>query len=110
MSLEYQINGIQQLERESIDRATTTLERAFSSDPMFSWIFPDPTRRSQSLQRFNRVPLEYGLRYGHVMQVNDGRGLPSGSLPAARSRWAAWYAAACCPYHFRLDSGHSQSS
>jgi ribosomal protein S18 acetylase RimI-like enzyme len=75
VTLERQINGIKQLEREIMDRATITLERAFSTDPMFSWIFPDPTRRPQSLQRFNRVPLEYGLRYGHVTQVNDGRAI-----------------------------------
>jgi hypothetical protein len=60
MSLERQINGIKRLEREIMDRATITLERAFSTDPMFSWIVPDPIRRSQSLRRFNRVPLEYG--------------------------------------------------
>ena len=66
------MDGINSLKREHMDRATTTLERAFSTDPMFTWIFPDPTRRPQSLQRFNRVALEYGLRYGHVTQSDDG--------------------------------------
>ena len=47
-------------------------ERAFSTDPLFTWLFPDPTRRAQSLRRLNRVPLEYGLLYGHVTQSDDG--------------------------------------
>ena len=66
------MDGIELLRREVMDRATITLERAFSTDPMFTWIFPDPRRRSQSLRRLNRVPLEYGLRYGHVTQSDDG--------------------------------------
>lgn len=66
------MDGIEPLKREVMDRATITLERAFSTDPMFTWIFPDAQRRSQSLRRMNRVPLEYGLRYGHVTQSNDG--------------------------------------
>ena len=66
------MDGIEFLRREVMDRATITLERAFSTDPMFTWIFPDPRRRSQSLRRLNRVPLEYGLRYGHVTQSDDG--------------------------------------
>ena len=110
MTVERQINGIMQLEREIMDRATITLERAFSTDPMFSWMFPDPIRRSQSLRQFNRVPLEYGLRYGNVTHVNDGRAVAIWIPPAARSRSVAWYAPVCYPYHFRSDSGHSRSS
>ncbi len=66
------MDGIERLEREVLDKATNTLERAFLPDPMFAWIFPDPRVRSQSLQRLNRVPLEYGLRYGHVTQADNG--------------------------------------
>ena len=66
------MDGIDSLKWEDVDGAATTLERAFSTDPMFTWIFPDPTRRSQSLRRINRVALEYGLRYGHVTQSDDG--------------------------------------
>jgi ribosomal protein S18 acetylase RimI-like enzyme len=66
------MEGIKLLTRETVDRATITLERAFSTDPMFTWIFPDPQRRSKSLRHLNRVPLEYGLRYGHVTESNGG--------------------------------------
>jgi ribosomal protein S18 acetylase RimI-like enzyme len=66
------MDGIGLLKREVMDRATTTLERAFSTDPMFMWIFPDPGQRAESLRRLLRLPLEYGLRYGHVTQANDG--------------------------------------
>ena len=66
------MDGIERLQRAALDRATLTLERAFSTDPMFTWIFPDPQLRSQSLRVLNRVPLVYGLRYGHVTQSNNG--------------------------------------
>ena len=67
------MDGIGILRREQVDRAAVTLERAFSTDPMFTWIFPEPLRRSRSLRRLNRVPLEYGLRYGRVTESNEGR-------------------------------------
>jgi len=66
------VEGIKQLNPAAIERAVITLERAFASDPMFTWIFPDPHRRSSSLRLFNRVPVQYGVRYGHVTESNDG--------------------------------------
>ena len=66
------MESIEPLRRESLDRATITLERAFSTDPMFKWIFPDPEQRARSLRRMNRVPLDYGLRHGHVTQSHQG--------------------------------------
>ena len=66
------MDGIDLLGRAGLERATTTLARAFSNDPMFAWIFPDARRRSQSLRVLNRVPLEYGLRHGRVTQSNGG--------------------------------------
>ncbi len=53
-------------------RAIITLERAFASDPMFTWIFPDPDKRCKSLRMMNRVLLQYGFRYGHVTELNGG--------------------------------------
>ena len=55
-----------------MERAVITLERAFASDPMFMWMFPDPRERSRSLRLFLRVPLQYGLRYGHVTESSGG--------------------------------------
>ena len=80
------MDGIDSLTWEVMDRATTTLERAFSTDPIFTWIFPDPTRRPQSLRRLNRVPLEYGLRYGHVTSPTTGWRWHSGFLRVAHSK------------------------
>jgi ribosomal protein S18 acetylase RimI-like enzyme len=67
------MSGIQPLSRDLMDRAAITLERAFSTDPMFKWIFPDPLQRSKALRHLLRVPLDYGLRHGHVTQSHDGR-------------------------------------
>jgi ribosomal protein S18 acetylase RimI-like enzyme len=64
-------SAVRPLARGALDRATTTLARAFASDPMFVWMFPDPERRGRALQIFIRVPLEYGLRYGYVTESQD---------------------------------------
>lgn len=53
-------------------RAARALERAFSTDPMFRWIFPNPGHRSRSLRWLYRILLEYGLRYGRVTQCHGG--------------------------------------
>ena len=63
------------LQRRSIDRAALTLQRAFSPDPLFTWVFPDAATRPAALQRFMRVPLEYGLRYGKVTTSHDARAI-----------------------------------
>jgi hypothetical protein len=43
-------SAVRPLARGALDRATTTLARAFASDPMFVWMFPDPERRGRALQ------------------------------------------------------------
>ena len=64
---------IEPLTRDEVERGATTLGRAFSTDPMFKWIFPDPQKRSRSLVPFLRVPLGYGLKYGSVTRSNGGK-------------------------------------
>ena len=65
--------AIDLLHRDQIDTAAATLERAFSTDPMFAWIFPDTATRPPALRRFLRVPLEYGLRSGRVTASDDAK-------------------------------------
>jgi len=65
--------AITRVQRTSIDRAAITLERAFSPDPMFTWVFPDAAARPAALQRRMRVPLETGLRYGRVTASHDAK-------------------------------------
>jgi ribosomal protein S18 acetylase RimI-like enzyme len=65
--------AIRPLRRDLLERATETLARAFARDPMFTWMFPEPQHRARALLSLNRVPLEYGLRYGHVTESQDGR-------------------------------------
>jgi ribosomal protein S18 acetylase RimI-like enzyme len=67
------MDAILPLGPDLLDRATTTLARAFAADPMFTWIFPDHEKRARSLRRLNRVPLAFGLRSGHVTQSHDGK-------------------------------------
>ena len=63
---------IKQLTRAGIERALITLERAFASDPAVTWIFPNPQQGSIALRSINRVPLRYGVHYGHATESNDG--------------------------------------
>jgi ribosomal protein S18 acetylase RimI-like enzyme len=67
------MNGVERMAPEFLDRATLTVARAFEDDPMFAWVFPDAQHRARSLQVLNRVPLRYGLRYGHVSHSHEGK-------------------------------------
>ena len=67
------VTAISLLQRSSINTAAITLERAFFADPMFAWVFPDPATRPAALRRLNRVPLEYGVRYGKVTSSHDAK-------------------------------------
>jgi ribosomal protein S18 acetylase RimI-like enzyme len=64
-----------------MDRAVITLDRAFATDSLFGWIFPDPVQRSQSLRAMNRVLVQYGLRYGRVTESNNGMAVAIWILP-----------------------------
>jgi ribosomal protein S18 acetylase RimI-like enzyme len=66
------MDSIGPMRSDLLDRATLTFERAFAGDSMFAWMFPDPVQRANGLRWLNRVPLEYGLRYGHVTQSHNG--------------------------------------
>jgi ribosomal protein S18 acetylase RimI-like enzyme len=60
-------------DRSMLEAANDTLVTAFMDDSMVGWVFPDAASRARRLRRLNRVPLEYGLRYGHVRQSGQGR-------------------------------------
>lgn len=49
------------------------MERAFASDPLFTWVFPSSETRPAALRRFMRVPVEYGVRYGRVTASHDAK-------------------------------------
>jgi ribosomal protein S18 acetylase RimI-like enzyme len=72
---------VELLTRDQLDRAAITLERAFFDDPLFTWVFPDSVRRSCSLRRLNRVPLEFGLRYGRVTQLHEAKAVAIWGTP-----------------------------
>ncbi len=61
------------LDPSMLGAANDTLVSAFMDDSMFAWVFPDPAARARGLRWLNRVPLEYGRRYGYVRQSDEGR-------------------------------------
>ena len=80
----FQPNSIKPLNRELFARATTTMARAFSTDPMFAWIFPDPARRTQSIEQLFGILVEYSLRYGHVTESNDAMAVAAWMPPGRK--------------------------
>ena len=66
-------SSVAPFDRSMLDAANDTLVTAFMDDSMVGWVFPDPATRARRLRRLNRVPLEYGLRYGYVQQSGEGR-------------------------------------
>ncbi len=66
------MDAIERLGWDQLDRAALTLARAFASDPMFIWMFPNSRGRARSIGLLSRFQLEFGLRYGHATESNDG--------------------------------------
>jgi GNAT superfamily N-acetyltransferase len=66
-------SAVAPLDRSMVDAANDTLVTSFMDDSMVGWVFPDPAARARGLRRLNRVPLEYGQRYGYVRQSDGGR-------------------------------------
>lgn len=98
-------HGIDTLERDAFERATRSLGRAFMTDPMFKWMFPDEARRSKALNRFLRVPLEYGLRYGRVSQSADGQAVAIWAPPNRPVSMAGMVRAGFLAMPFRIGIG-----
>jgi ribosomal protein S18 acetylase RimI-like enzyme len=66
-------SAVAPLDRSMLDAANDTLVAAFMDDSLVGWVFPDPASRARRVRRLNRVPLDYGLRYGYVRQSDEGR-------------------------------------
>jgi ribosomal protein S18 acetylase RimI-like enzyme len=60
-------------DRSMLDTGNDTLVSAFLHDSLVEWVFPDPATRERHLRVLNRIPLEFGLRYGYVGQSGNGR-------------------------------------
>ncbi|MEZ5849018.1 MAG: hypothetical protein R3D68_00015 [Hyphomicrobiaceae bacterium] len=67
------MSGIRPLDRGSLDRAVVTFARAFSPDPMITWVFPDAAGRLAKARALMHVLVEYGLRYGRVTVSHDAK-------------------------------------
>jgi GNAT superfamily N-acetyltransferase len=67
------MSAIMPLERSSLDRAVITVARAFSPDPMITWVFPDAVGRLAGARALMRLLVEYGLRYGRVTASHDAK-------------------------------------
>jgi ribosomal protein S18 acetylase RimI-like enzyme len=67
------MSAIMPLERASLDRAVMTFARAFSPDPMITWVSPDAAGRLAGSRALMRVLVEYGLCYGRVTASHDAK-------------------------------------
>jgi hypothetical protein len=64
-------SAVAPFDRTMLDAANDTLVTAYMDDSMVGWVFPDPATRARRLRRLNRVPLEYGLRYGYLGNLTN---------------------------------------
>jgi len=67
------MSAIMPLQRSSLDRAVITIARAFSPDPMITWVFPDAAGRLAGSRALMRVLVAFGLRYGRVTSSHDAK-------------------------------------
>ncbi len=67
------MSAIMPLQRSSLDRAVITIARAFSPDPMITWVFPDAAGRLAGSRALMGVLAEFGLRYGRVTSSHDAK-------------------------------------
>jgi GNAT superfamily N-acetyltransferase len=54
------------------DRATRTVVEAFHADPVWSWAFPDPERRPETIGRLWRLIVRQGIANGGTQLAGDG--------------------------------------
>jgi hypothetical protein len=52
--------------KADLDELEATLVDAFATDPVMTFMYPDPATRREGSGAFLRVMLEIGLRHGHV--------------------------------------------
>jgi hypothetical protein len=58
-----------------MERAVTVIALAFTADPVFRWIFPDPGRYIRYFPAFLRVLASTAVQHGTALQVGDCAGV-----------------------------------
>jgi len=67
--------GIIPLRRQSLGSASQLLAAAFFEYPMFTYYFPEPSKRSRILPWYLRNVLKCALRYGEVLTTPETAGV-----------------------------------
>src|SRR5262245_41477074 len=58
-----------------VERVITVIGLAFTADPLFRWIFPDPGRYLRYFPAFLRVLASTAVEHGTALQVGDCAGV-----------------------------------
>jgi ribosomal protein S18 acetylase RimI-like enzyme len=66
---------------EDLPQLARSLASAFFEDPLFCWVFPDPSARPAHLERWMRLNLDIGFTRGHLYTVTENRGAAIWSPP-----------------------------
>lgn len=72
---------IQPLGPDQAEAATGTLARAFHTDPMIEWIFPDPAERATAVGHLFRVPVRTIIKRGHATATDEVRAVAAWMPP-----------------------------
>ncbi len=76
-----------------LPRLTSTLQSAFSQDPVMAWVFEDEATRHANLATWMDFNLRMGLTRGHTYSVADGLGAAIWSPPDVSLFDSLWGAA-----------------
>lgn len=63
--------AVTKISSADMERAVATIALAFTADPVFRWIFPDPGRYLRYLPAFVRVLASTAVQHSTALQVGD---------------------------------------
>jgi len=86
-----EIRKILHLPVDKLKTAGIILSKAFSQDPIFSYLIPDTKQRLKTLNLYFQHVIKYGLRYGEVYSSPNLEGISIWLPPnnSSHTRWKA---------------------
>lgn len=99
---------IRQADRSDRDAVARLLDEAFRTDPVSSWVFPDPEHRAAVHGKFLGVFVDVALEEGRIDYAADGSAAALWlRIPAGDQEGRTRSRPGCGPWRTRTTSGAS---